>query len=77
MTEKINGRLENWYVCMGMVWGDLYDDPAKRWDEGTNVHTSSIEVENEETLKEGDIIKTKNSRYLLGKIFKPGSRANP
>lgn len=70
MTEKINGRLENWHMLGNCICGNLYDDPDKRWKKGEYVRTSLVR-DSIESLKPGDIVQTKNSRYLLGVIFKP------
>ena len=67
MDEEITGRLENWYVDLRgstmIIWGQLYDDVRKRWRDGEYVHTSSAEIKE---VKEGDIVHTRNSVYLLG-----------
>lgn len=26
----------------GVLWGDIYDDPKKRFEDGTFIHTSSV-----------------------------------
>lgn len=72
MTE-ITGRLENWVYdsLWNVVWGNCYDDIHKRFRDGEWIHTSDIPTTRNgrtgSTLKEGDIIKTLNSTYLLGK----------
>ena len=62
-------RLENWFkdVEWNILWGCVYDDPDKRWPEGTRIHTSDIRGLHKMELKEGDIVTTLNSIYLLGK----------
>lgn len=60
----MNGRLENWYQSGPAVFGHIFDDPGKRFNEGYFIRTSTASAEG---LKEGDILKTKNSEYLLGK----------
>lgn len=70
MTEDtITGRLENWHWDMyfKIIWGNIYDDINKRFVDGTWIHTSDIEGQKE--CKEGDIVKTRNSSYLLGKHY--------
>jgi hypothetical protein len=64
MNEQLNGRLEDWIFDGFLIWGNLYRDPARRWAEGTRVHTST--VKSKEPFKEGDTIETLNSKYLLG-----------
>lgn len=62
-------RLENWYKdsLYNILWGNIYNDPAKRWAEGTRIHTSSIKGLHKMELKEGDTVTTRNSVYKLGK----------
>jgi hypothetical protein len=73
MTQKVTGRLENWIYdpLWNVVWGNVYDDARKRFRDGEWIHTSDIPVtrvgRTGDVLKEGDIIKTLNSKYLLGK----------
>jgi len=67
MTET-TGRLEKWCVDKvypSIIWGNLYDDRHKRWRQGQRIHTSSIITPPEE-WKEGAVITTMNSTYLLG-----------
>ena len=69
MEQKITGRLENWQRQQAtkkefIVWGYIYDDRAKRWADGEVIHTSGIK---NRQIKEGDIVTTRNSTYLLGK----------
>ncbi len=67
MTET-TGRLEKWCVDKvypHIIWGNLYDDQKKRWRQGQRIHTSNI-LTPEEEWKEGAIITTLNSKYLLG-----------
>ena len=62
-------RLENWIkdANFNIIWGNIYDDSKKRWVDGTPMHTSFIEGLGEMSPKEGDIITTLNSKYILGK----------
>lgn len=68
--KTITGRLENWTKGNSttdgtfLIWGDLYDDVNERWASGSRIHTSNIK---EREVKEGDIVETLNSAYLLGK----------
>jgi hypothetical protein len=66
--SKVTGRLENWWFdeLNHVYWGNLYDDVRKRWADATFIHTSMCHFPN---AKEGDIIKTRNSTYLLGKPY--------
>lgn len=72
MTKKneteITGRLEGWsYDPMYRVyWGYIYEDIHGRFVDGTRIHTSST---TQKDGKEGDLIVTRNSTYLLGKPF--------
>ena len=67
--SEVTGRLEFWHVSVPaitgevMVWGDVYDDERGRFNNGTYIHTSGCE--NKE-YKEGDVVVTRNSTYLLG-----------
>ncbi len=65
----ITGRLENWKVQEAgrLVWGNLYDDVRGRWKQGQRIHTSSLPgTFDMSKLKEGQVITTLNSVYLLG-----------
>lgn len=69
--SNVTGRLENWAYNKGqnVLIGDLYDDIHGRWADGQSISTSrllpmSMQVH---TLKEGAIVSTQNSHYLLGK----------
>lgn len=67
---KPTARLENWEWDgrHNVIWGSIYDDVRKRWPEGTRIHTSYIADEDADGfLMEGEVIKTLNSTYLLGK----------
>jgi len=67
--QVVTGRLENWFPVAAhteghiVVWGEIYDDVHERWLDGHQVRTSYFP---ERPLKEGDLIKTLNSLYLLG-----------
>jgi len=64
MTDKITARLENWQLVFNNLYGDIYDDSKNRFEDGKWIKLSKI---NAVELKEGDIIQTMNSKYLLGK----------
>ena len=64
---NITGRLENWHIeawgeCHVVV-GDIYDDIHGRFWDGSSIHTSAVETTD---IQEGDVVNTRNSRYLLG-----------
>lgn len=63
------GRLENWYrdPMFNVFWGNLFDDVHRRWRDGQLIHTSYCV---DPDAEEGDVIKTLNSSYLLGKPYK-------
>lgn len=65
----VTGRLENWYwdARNDIIWGDLYDDIHKRWDDGAHIHTSLVQSHLYGLCEKGDVIRTLNSHYLLGK----------
>lgn len=69
--NKVTGRLENWTAVLHnmtqrthVIYGDMYDDERNRFDDGTRVNTSTT---SQTEFKEGDIVETRNSSYLLGK----------
>ena len=66
MKNEVTGRLENWYRWGSMIVGDVYGDVRERFEDGQSIHTSSIKGDRD-NLKEGDVVQTRNSRYLLGK----------
>lgn len=72
----VTARLEGWYRASdnNVLWGFIYDDVRKRWEDGTNIHTSYIKDLASMELQEGDKVYTLNSTYLLGKpLFKKSS----
>jgi len=77
MTE-ITGRLEGWMVGATytalqeyIIWGYCYEDVRSRFRDGTQIHTSGIKLTDYpiDELKEGMVVKTRNSAYMLGKPF--------
>jgi hypothetical protein len=68
-TRFLTGTLENWDVDPNypMLWGDVYGNP--KFEEGETVHTSYISRYQLEDLKEGVVVETTYSTYLLGKPF--------
>lgn len=71
MSIEITGRLEGWRLDLvhNILWGNLYDDVRNRWIEGQRIHTSDLESKDPSSFKEGDIVDTRNSSYLLGKAM--------
>lgn len=72
MDKKITGRIEGWFIDQVVkkefiIWGFIYDDEDKRWVDGTHFHTSGIK---NRPVKEGDVVRTRNSSYKLGKKLK-------
>ena len=65
-----DGVLENWFLGAGIVHGKIYNDRKKRFLDGRSIHTSKILEASDTQLKEGSIIETLHSVYLLGKPFK-------
>ena len=60
------GRIEEWVLWNGKIWGNIFDDKKGRFEDGIHIHTSSIVPEGQK-CKEGAVITTRNSAYLLGK----------
>lgn len=71
MSEQVTGTLENWFrqqvsnkefILYGSIFGDIHE----RFPDGYEIHTSGIKnIE----IQEGDIVRTRNSTYKLGKQF--------
>lgn len=68
---KITGRLENWAYNSksNTIVGEIYNDANGRFRDGSQIQTSrlkpmSVQVS---TPKEGVVMETLNSSYLLGK----------
>lgn len=60
--------IDNWIVQQVsrsevIVWGYIKDDKLERWEDGAQIHTSGIK---NRSFTEGDIVTTRNSKYLLG-----------
>lgn len=69
--EEITGTLDQWYYEHMMegtniyrIWGHVYGDSKGRFFDGDLMHTSGV-IGNH--WKEGDIVTTVYSKYLLGK----------
>ena len=70
LKARTTGRLENWQYSKtnNIIYGEIYDDVRGRWVDGTPIHTSNIPNGRRGVdFKEGEIIYTLNSTYLLGK----------
>jgi len=67
-TVVLTGRLDNWVYDhhYQIVWGNINDDIHGRFPDGKYIHTSSI-TSPDGDIKEGGVIATLNSHYLLGK----------
>lgn len=70
MNQEYTGRIENWVhdKKQGVIIGDLYDDKRGRWIDGAKIMTSKLAPMSMQisTPKEGVIVMTRNSSYLLG-----------
>lgn len=67
---EYTAKLDNWVYdhFHKVFWGNVIDDKRDRFINGTWIHTSHC-LEHE--AKEGDIVHTLNSSYLLGTPQKP------
>lgn len=74
VESKVTGILENWFVqryaSLGeyVIWGEIHFDEKGRFFDNTMIHTSGISEfdYNPKILKKGDIVRTRNSVYVLG-----------
>ncbi|QIG69779.1 hypothetical protein EVB81_210 [Rhizobium phage RHph_I46] len=66
--SKYTARLEDWGVVEGknQLFGNVFEDSKGRFDDGQFVKTSPA-FDDPKDLKEGDLVSTKSSVYLLGK----------
>ena len=77
-TLEITGTIEKWFFMFTgtdgsyNITGNIYNDSDHRFGDGTSIITSSINARDypKESLKEGMIICTRNSTYLLGEQIK-------
>ncbi len=71
LTIEVTGRLENWFYVPGThrIIGEVYGDAKNRFEDGAIIHTSTLMLKRVDVpdLKEDDVIRTRNSSYLLGK----------
>lgn len=71
------GRLEKWSIQFGtadfpFLIGEVYEDKLKRFKDEASIRTSL--VREWEGLKEGDLVRTLGSTYLLGEPYKSKKR---
>ena len=66
--DNITGRLENWYYQPDeeRMVGNIYNDTKGRFPDGLKVKTSLV-IAPFDGFKEGTVISTLYSVYLLGK----------
>ncbi len=69
--DEVTGILDDWIVDplgRSVIWGHIRNDKAGRFRDGDYIHTSfiSLDAVGFEALKEGDMVYTRNSYYLLG-----------
>lgn len=62
--KEVTGTLEDWIFVSGYYFGRVFGDTKGRFADGAQIRTSHTKSP---PGKEGDIIVTRNSRYLLGK----------
>ena len=70
LMSRCDGQLEDWFLQQGMVYGRIFADRKCRFPDGFFLHTSEVLEASDKPLKEGSIIETRNSVYLLGKPHK-------
>ena len=66
--HEYDAVLEDWQVVRfttSQLWGKIYGDEAGRFKDGDEVTTSSLKTTG--PYVEGNIVETRNTRYLLGK----------
>ncbi len=64
--SKITGRLEKWDLWSGKLWGFIFDDKHQRFRDGEFVRTSPVVSPQDHEIREGVVVTTTGSRYLLG-----------
>lgn len=71
MTQEYTARLENWAYNkkMNIIVGDCFGDIHDRFADGSSIQTSRLKPMSMQVSapKEGVIMATLNSSYLLGK----------
>ena len=76
-NQVITGTLHDWETASPVgseeyvIWGYVKGDTRGRFRDGLRIHTSGIspEVFPIDGLKEGSVVKTRNSVYLLGAAY--------
>jgi hypothetical protein len=53
--------LKNWFRVWTWIEGNIYNDPLRRWPDGTYIHTSHVRWINEEV----GLAQTMHTLYLL------------
>ena len=69
MNEEYDGVLTNWIIDpmgRGVLWGEIFGDKKERFNDGSWIHTSYMEPDVISGAKEGIVVRTLNSAYLLG-----------
>lgn len=61
-------RLSNWKQVGHVIHGNIFGDATGCFPDGTSVITYAV-LSRDKDVKEGGLIKTRNSTYLLGKSF--------
>ena len=62
--KRLGGRIDNWCIDLGVMWGKIYDDDW--WPDGEDFRTSRvIDVD-----LVRNIVETENSIYQLGPMAK-------
>lgn len=68
---NLTAKLNNWEMVPTyldskfIIWGDIEGDAKGRFLDGTRIHTSWLKDPRKD-FKEGDIVRTEYSSYLLG-----------
>lgn len=69
-NQEYTARLENWAYDkkQNVIVGEIYDDINNRFEDGSKIMTSTLKSMSLQvsTPKEGAIMVTLNSAYLLG-----------
>lgn len=63
--QQATATLKRWWRLDNVLWGNIHDDTKGRFSDGVLVRTSRI-AGTTPVLKQGDLVQTANSLYLLG-----------
>lgn len=63
--SEYTAEIFNWRLSGNYIEGLVFKDELKRFPDNSWIITSSLK-EGQEELKQGDIVETKNNKYLLG-----------